>query len=471
MMKSFTLTKFPIVLAAVLLAGCSLAPNYTRPEPPIPTLWPRGPAYEERSDRDGEASVAELAWWEFFSDERMRELIGLALENNRDLRESALNIERARAQYRIQRADLFPFLDAAGGYSKQRIPDTSGFGQTLTLEDYSVDLGISSWEADFFGRVRSLKDQALEEFFSTEEARRAAQISLVAEVARSYLLLAADRELLALARQTLKSHLATYDLTRSRFDAGVVSALEVRQAQTTVESARVDIARFVGLVAEDENALRLLIGTSLPAELLPHELETVTAMEEIPAGVPSEVLQRRPDVLAAEHRLRGAYANIGAARAAFFPRIALTASAGFASAELSGLFDSDSRAWLLAPRIDLPIFTAGSLRARLRVSEVDREIFLARYEGAIQTAFREVSDALAQRGTIDDQLAAQLSLVDATAETYRLSEVRFSRGIDSFLNVLDSQRSLYNAQQNLITIRLVRLTNLVTLYRVLGGGA
>lgn len=471
MIKSFTLMKFPIVLAAVLLAGCSLAPNYTRPEPPIPTGWPSGPAYEERTDQDGGATVAELTWWEFFSDERLRELIGLALENNRDLRESALNIERARAQYRIQRADLFPFLDAAGGYSKQRIPDTSGFGQALTLEQYSVDLGISSWEADFFGRVRSLKDQALEEFFSTEEARRAAQISLVAEVARSYLLLAADRELLALARQTLKSHLATYDLTRDRFDAGVVSALEVRQAQTTVESARVDIARFVGLVAEDENALRLLLGTSLPAELLPHELETVTAMEEIPAGVPSEVLQRRPDVLAAEHRLRGAYANIGAARAAFFPRIALTASAGFASAELSGLFDSDSRAWLLAPRIDLPIFNAGSLRARLSVSKVDREIFLARYEGAIQTAFREVSDALAQRGTIDDQLAAQLSLVDATAETFRLSEIRFNRGIDSFLNVLDSQRSLYNAQQNLITIRLVRLNNLVTLYRVLGGGA
>ena len=471
MMKSFTLMKFPIALAAVLLAGCSLAPNYIRPEPPIPAGWPSGPAYEERSDRDGGATVAELAWREFFSDERLRELIGLALENNRDLRESALNIERARAQYRIQRANLFPFLDAAGGYSKQRIPDTSGFGQALTLEQYSVDLGISSWEADFFGRVRSLKDQALEEFFATEEARRAAQISLVAEVARSYLLLAADRELLELARQTLKSHLATYDLTRSRFDAGVVSALDVRQAQTSVESARVDIAFFVGLVAEDENALRLLIGTSLPAELLPHELETVTAMEEIPAGVPSEVLQRRPDILAAEHRLRGAYANIGAARAAFFPRISLTASAGFASAELSGLFDSDSRAWLLAPRIDLPIFTAGSLRARLRVSEVDREIFLARYEGSIQSAFREVADALAQRGTIDEQLEAQLSLVDATAETYRLSEVRFSRGIDSFLNVLDSQRSLYNTQQRLITIRLARLTNLVTLYRVLGGGA
>lgn len=470
-MRAFTLMKFPILLAAVLLAGCSLAPHYTRSEAPVHAAWPEGPAYQAEAKAPGKRPIADLAWRDFFVDKRLKELIALALENNRDLREAALNIERAQAQYRIRRADLFPFIDAGGSYSKRRVPDTSGFGQALTLEQYDVNLGISSWEADFFGRVRSLKDQALEEFFATEEARRAAQISLVGEVARGYLLLAADRELLELARQTLKSYQATYDLTRRRFEVGVASALEVRQAQTSVESARVDIAFFTSLVAEDENALRLLVGTSLPAELLPQELETVTALEEIPPGMPSEVLQRRPDILAAEHRLKAAYANIGAARAAFFPRISLTASAGFASAELSGLFESDSRAWLFSPRIDLPIFTAGSLRARLNVSKVDREIFLARYEGSIQSAFREVADALAQRGTIDDQLEAQLSLVDATTETYRLSEVRFSRGIDSFLNVLDSQRSLYGAQQGLINIRLARLTNLVTLYRVLGGGA
>lgn len=461
--------KLPAIAAAVLLAGCgTMAPKYSRPEPPVPVSWPEGPAY--KADAGG-IPVSEIAWRDFFADEKLRKLVGLALENNRDLRVAALNIERARAQYRIQRAELFPFVNANGGYSKRRIPDTSGFGRVLTLEQYNVNLGISSWEVDFFGRVRSLKGQALEEFFATGEARRSAQISLVSEVARSYLLLAADRERLELARQTLKSYQATYDLTKRRFDLGVASALEVRQAQTSVDSARVDIARYTGLIAEDENALRLLVGTSMPPELLPDALGAVTALKEIPAGVPSEVLQRRPDILAAEHRLKGANANIGAARAAFFPRISLTASAGFASAELSNLFDSASKAWLFSPGVELPIFNAGSLRARLKTSKVDREIALARYEGAIQSAFREVADALAQHGTIDDQLSAQQSLVDATAESYRLSEARFGKGIDSFLNVLDSQRALYGAQQNLISIRLTRQANLVQLYRVLGGGS
>lgn len=471
MTKTFNGITLPILLAAVLLAGCSLAPKYTRPEAPVPISWPAGPAYRTAAEPSGTPTVSDMAWRGFFADEKLKTLIGLALENNRDLRVAALNIERARAQYRIERAELFPFVDVAGGFSKQRVPDTSGFGQALTLEQYDVNLGISSWEADFFGRVRSLKAAALEEYFASAEARRAAQISLVAEVARGYLRLAADRELLDLARQTLVSYRETYALTQRRFEVGVASALEVRQAQTSVDAARVDIARFTGLVAEAENALRLLLGTKLPAELLPATLTSVTALEAIPAGVPSAVLQRRPDILAAEHRLKGANANIGAARAAFFPRIALTASAGFASDELSGLFESASRAWLFSPRIDLPIFTAGSLRARLKVSQVDREIALASYEGAIQGAFREVADALAVRGTIDAQLDAQQSLVEASTATYRLSEARFSKGIDSFLSVLDSQRAYYGAQQNLIGIRLARLTNLVTLYRVLGGGA
>jgi len=473
MLRKICLIKLPTALTVILLAGCgTMAPNYSRPEAPVPISWPDGPAYMTGAEPPGSTPISDMAWRDFFVDEKLRKLIGLALDNNRDLRVATLNIERARAQYRIQRAELFPFINASGGYSKQRVPDTSGFSQALTLEQYDVNLGISSWEIDFFGRVRSLKDQALEEFFATAEARRGLQITLISDVARSYLILAADQERLELAKETLKSHQATYDLTRGRFDVGVASALEVRQAQTSVESTRVDIARFTSLVAEGENALRLLVGTTLPAELLPDgSVEAVTNMQEIPAGIPSEVLQRRPDILAAEHRLIGANANIGAARAAFFPRISLTASAGFASEELSNLFESGSKAWLFAPGVDLPIFNAGSLRARLKTSKVDREISLASYEGAIQSAFREVADALAQRGTIDDQLTAQLSLVDATSESYRLSEARFSKGIDSFLNVLDSQRSLYGAQQNLISVRLARLSNLVTLYRVLGGGA
>lgn len=472
-MRNFRLMRIATVFAAALLGGCgTMAPNYVRPEAPVPIAWPAGAAYRDAAAEPGHTPMAEMAWRDFFVDEKLRELIGLALENNRDLMVASLNIERARAQYRIQRAELLPFVNAGGGYSKQRVPDTTGFGQPLTLEQYDVNLGIGAWELDFFGRLRSLKDQAREEFLATAEARRGFQIVLIADVARSYLTLAADQERLELARETLKSHQATYDLTLRRFDVGVASALEVRQAQTSVESTRVDIARYTALVAEGENALWLLVGTSLKAGLLPEgSVKTVTAMEEIPAGIPSEVLQRRPDILAAEHRLLSAHANIGAARAAFFPRISLTASASFASEELSSLFESGSKAWLFAPGVDLPIFNAGSLRARLKTSRVDREILLARYEGAIQSAFREVADALAQQGTIEDQLTAQRSLVDAAAETYELSEARFSRGIDSFLNVLDSQRSLYSAQQNLITIRLARLTNLVTLYRVLGGGS
>ena len=457
--------------ACACLLGCSMAPRYHRPEAPVAASWLSGPAYEEGEAAPADKPVADIPWQEFFADEKLKGLIALALENNRDLRVAALNVERARAQYRIQRADLFPFVDAAGGYSKQRVPDAFGFGQALTLEQYDVNLGISSWEIDFFGRVRSLKEQALEAFFATDEARRAAQISLVAEVARGYLLLAANRELLELASQTLKSYQATYDLTQQRFDAGVASSLDVRQAQTSVESARVDIARFTGLVAEDENALRVLIGTSLPTELLPAALDAVTALEEIPAGIPSAVLQRRPDILAAEHRLIGANASIGAARAAFFPRISLTAAAGFASEGLSNLFDSASKAWLFAPAVDLPIFNAGSLRARLKTSRIDREIALARYEGAIQRAFREVADALAERGTIDDQLTAQQSLVDATAESYRLAQARYQGGVTSYLAVLDSQRAFYGAQQGLISVNLTRLGNEVMLYKVLGGGS
>ena len=462
-----------VALVALALSGCgTLAPKYTRPEAPIPATWPSGPAYQEQKEQPGKPPVAALSWRDFFNNEKLRGLITLALENNRDLREAALNIERARAIYRIQRAPLFPFVNASGVGNVQRVPaDLSSTREADTFEQYSATVGLTSYELDFFGRVRSLRNQALQQFFATEEARRSAQISLVAEVAQSWLTLAADRELLGLAQETLKSHQATYDLTKRRFDVGVASALDVRQAQTTVESAKVDIARYTGLVAQDENALRLLVGASLPPDSLPGALTSVTDLEEIPAGLPSEVLQCRPDILAAEHQLEGAYANIGAARAAFFPRIALTANAGVASSELEGLFESGSGTWLFAPRIDLPIFNAGSLRAQLKVSQVDRDIFLSRYERAIQSAFREVADALAQQGTIGNQMAAQQALVDATTEAYKLSEARFTKGIESFLTVLDSQRALYSAQQNLITIRLLRLTNEVTLYRVLGGGA
>jgi multidrug efflux system outer membrane protein len=330
---------------------------------------------------------------------------------------------------------------------------------------------MSAYELDLFGRVQSLKDQALEQYLATEQARVSVQISLVSQVASAYLTLASDLERLKVAKDTLANQQESYRLTKSRFDAGVASALDLQQAQTSVDAARVDIARFTTLVAQDQNGLNLVVGTSISADLLPQSLaETVTAMKDVAPGLPSDVLLRRPDILQAEYLLKGANANIGAARAAFFPRITLTSSVGFGSDELAGLFKPGSFTWSFAPRINLPIFEGGRNWANLTVAEVDRDIAMAQYEKAIQTAFREVADALAQRGTIDEQIAAQQSLTDAAAESFSLSRARYEKGVDSYLNVLDSQRSLYAAQQNLITARLIRVNNLVTLYKVLGGG-
>lgn len=463
----------PIACAMMLLAlsACSLAPKYTRPEAPVPAVWPSGPSYQQGAAASGKV-VADIPWQEFFIDPQLRKLITLALENNRDLRVAALNIERSRAQYRISRADLFPRVDAIGEGSGRRVPaDLAGTGSAETIHQYRADLAVSAYELDLFGRIRSLTDQALEQYLATEQARRAVQISLVGEVAANYLTLAADRERLALTRETLANYQVSYELSRSRFEAGIASALDLNQAKTAVEAARVEIARFTTLVAQDENALNLVVGTPVPAELLPSTLsETLTALKDFSPGLPSEALLRRPDILQAENQLKGYNANIGAARAAFFPRITLVSSIGTGSVELAGLFEDGSLVWSFAPRVTLPIFDAGKNLANLKVAEVDRDIAVARYEQAIQTAFREVADALARRGTIDEQLTAQQALTDATAESYRLSQARFEKGVDNYLAVLVSQRFLYGAQQSLIGARLARLDNLVTLYKVLGGG-
>jgi multidrug efflux system outer membrane protein len=460
--------------ALFFLAGCStMAPEYSRPAAPVPQDWPSGPAYKEST---GAASrpVADIPWQEFFIDPQLRRLITLALENNRDLRVAVLNIERSRAQYQIQRSDLFPKVDANASATFQRIAeDFSNSGLPQDIHQYNVGIGVSSYELDLFGRVRSLKDQALEQYLATEQARRSVQISLVAEVAVTYLSLAADRERLQLAKETLASQQSSYQLTKRRYEAGVSSALDLHQAQTSVDTARVDIAHFTTLVAQDENALNLVVGSRAEAELFPPSLsETLTALKDLAPGLPSDVLLSRPDILQAENQLKGFNANIGAARAEFFPRITLVSSVGVGSDDLGRLFTSSgSFVWKFAPQISLPIFDAGSNRANLKVAEVDRDIAVAQYEKAIQTAFREVADALAQRGTIDEQVAAQQSLTDATSESYRLSLARYEKGVDSYLAVLDSQRSLYSAQQNLISARLSRLANLVTLYKVLGGGS
>jgi len=467
------LRPFCLSLGGLLcLAGCTMAPKYTRPASPVPDAWPSGPAYKGVAVKPDGKPVADIPWQEYFVDARLRRVIALALENNRDLRVAALNIERSRAQYQIRRADLVPHADATADGNFQRIPqDFSGTGQPETLHQYSASLGVSSYELDLFGRVRSLKDQALWQYLATGQARISFQISLVAEVADDWLALAADRERLMLAKDTLANQQKSYELIRSRFEAGISSALDLHQAQTSVDTARVDIASYTTAVAQDENALVLIVGEKVAGDLLPDSLSAnLTALKEISPGLPSEVLLRRPDIVQAEELLMGANANIGAARAAFFPRITLVSSVGFGSNELAGLFTGSSFAWSFAPQITLPIFQGGANMANLKVAKVDRDIAVAQYEKAIQTAFREVADALARRGTIDDQLSAQKSLTEATSESYRLSQARYEKGIDSYLNVLDSQRSLYSAQQNLINLRLSQLNNLVTLYKTLGGG-
>jgi multidrug efflux system outer membrane protein len=450
-----------------------MAPKYVQPAAPVPAAWPSGPAYKTEAVQPAQKPLADIPWQEFFVDPQLRKLIALALENNRDLRVAVLNIEQSRAQYQIQRAGLYPNVNATAGAVYQRVPqDFTSSGNATTTRQYDVGLGAAAYELDLFGRIRSLKDQALEQFLATEQARRSVQISLVSQVAASYLTLAADRDRLRIAKETQASQQASYGLTRNRFDKGVSSALDLSQAQTSVEAARVDIARFTTLIAQDENALNLVLGAQAPPELIPTRLTgTLTALKDAAPGLPSDVLLHRPDILQAEGQLKGANANIGAARAAFFPRITLLSSVGFGSESLAGLFKGGAFAWQFAPQVSLPIFNAGSNKANLKVAEVNRDILVAQYEKAIQTAFREVADALAQRGTIDEQVAAQQALTDANSESYRLSTARFDAGIDSYLNVLFSQRSLYDAQQGLISLQLARLNNMVTFYKVLGGGA
>jgi len=456
---------------ALVSSGCNFTPKYVRPEAPVPAEWPSGPAYANAQPATAAPEAPDLKWQEFFSDPKLQQLIETALTNNRDLRLAALNVERARALYGIQRAELLPTVDATASGNLQRYPaGISPTGTAATVEQYRVHLGVLAWEPDFFGRIRSFNERALQEYFATAQARRSAQILLVSSVANAYLVLAADRESLALAQTTLETQQGAYDLIKRRYDRGLTPELDLYRAQTQVDTARREVLRFTQQAAQDENALTLLLGTTTPGELLPADLSNVAPPKEISAGVSSEVLLRRPDVLQAESLLKAANANIGAARAAFFPRITLTGTAGTASSELSGLFDSGSGAWSFAPQAVLPIFDPRTWSG-LKITELQRQIAVTGYERTIQTAFREVADALAVQGTVDQEVAAQESLVHAVAETYRLSNVRYDKGIDSYLSVLDAQRSLYVAQQVLVGLHLAKFANQVRLYAVLGGGS
>ena len=456
-----------------MLAGCSLAPVYERPAQPMAQAWPAGDAYKGVPAATADAKpVSQILWRDYFADDKLRKVIELALANNRDLRVSVLNIEKAKAQYNIDTAALLPKLSANVSQSASRTPSNmTGTGEAAINRQYNGGLVMASYELDFFGKVRNQSEAGLQSYLGTEEARRTQQITLVSEVANAYLTLIADQQRLKLAQETLKSQQTSYELSQKRFASGVVAGTDMYDAQTTLESARNDAAVYTAQVALDQNALTLLVGSAVPEELLPTgDLAEVSQLAAIPAGLPSDLLQSRPDVQEAERALRAANANIGVARAAFFPSISLTASGGSASTGLSGLFKAGSSAWSFAPAINLPIFDGGVNRANLNIAKAQRDISVAQYEKAVQTAFREVADALATRGTLDERLSSQQALVDAAQKSYTINEARYRKGADSYLNALVSQRALYAAQQGLITTRLAKSSNAVTLYKVLGGG-
>ncbi|MDD5166397.1 MAG: efflux transporter outer membrane subunit [Candidatus Omnitrophica bacterium] len=455
----------------ICLSGCIMAPKYSRPANPIPGHWPSGSAYPKAQPAANVLDVSQLRWQDFFTDPKLQQIIQTALQNNRDLRLAALNVERARALYGVRRSELFPVLDADGAWTKQRYSqDFLTAASPKVLEQYSVDLGITAWEVDFFGRIRSLTKQALEEYLGTEEARRSAQIALISEVSRAYLVIAADQAKLDLARSTLEAQKSAYNLVLRKYEVKLVNETDLCRAQTQVDTAQGDVVRFTQQIAQDKNALDLLAGSSVPEGLLPVNLDSVKPIKDIFPGLFSEVLLKRPDIMAAEHELKGAYANIGAARAAFFPSISMTTALGSASSTFSNLISSNRGTWIYSPQVTMPIFDMRTWAA-YRVSGADRKIALTKYEKAIQTAFKEVADVLAVQGTVDEQIAVQQSMVNSAQKVYNISSKRYSNGIDSYLSVLDAQRSLYGAQKELIALQFYKLANEVKAYAVLGGGA
>lgn len=457
--------RMSLLSMAVLFGGCSLIPEYQRPASPSAAQYPQGPVYPAPT----RAATMSADWRTLFNDPTLQQLIESALVNNRDLRVAALNVEAFQAQYRIQRADLLPAVSANASESRQRMPASVTRSKAMITSTYGVNLGVSAYELDFFGRVRSLSEQALLTWLSTEEARRSAELSLVANVANAYLTWRADQELLELTRQTLSADERSLHLTTRNREAGKSSALDQIQAQTSVDSTRASLARYQRQVAQDLNGLTLLVGAPV-SEALPGRPLASDLVQQVPAGLPSDLLQRRPDILEAEYKLKAANANIGAARAAFFPSVSLTANAGTSSRDLSGLFKGGSGAWTFQPQINLPIFNAGSLRASLDYSKLQKDILVADYEKSIQTAFQEVSDGLAARSTYQQQLQAQRDLVQATQDYYDMAQHRYQSGVDSSLVFLDAQRSLFSSQQGLITDRLAQLVAEVNLYTTLGGG-
>ncbi|MFM0055763.1 efflux transporter outer membrane subunit [Paraburkholderia phytofirmans] len=463
-----------VAFALAVLAGCTLDPHYERPAAPVAVAYPQGDAYESTSTAAAANSASataatsplavDTAWRNFFRDERLQRLIEIALANNRDLRVAALNVAEYEAQYRITRAALAPSISASGSLTRERT-------QGVTSSASDLNVGTTSWEIDFFGRLRSLKRQALENYLATDASRQSTQISLIATVATDYLTLLSDERLLQLTEDTVKADQSTYDVTKRVQELGNSSLLDVQQAENSLASAKASLASYRRAVAQDRNNLVAVLGAPIPDDLPPaRSFDDESMFADIGAGVPSLLLTRRPDIVQAEHALKAANANIGAARAAFFPKIELTATAGTSSSTLSSLFKAGTGAWAFAPSVSVPIFDYGSNKASLDVAKIEKQIEVADYESTIQTAFKEVSNALTARATYVDQVQADREYVASSQRYYTLAEARYKAGTDSFLTFLDAQRTLYTAQQQLATDTLSRQANLVTLYKVLGGG-
>ena len=454
-------------LVVTFLSGCSLMPTYERPDAPVPAGWQQPDTGDARLP-----AAADIGWQQYFADARLRELIGLALQNNRDLRVAALNIEAARAQYGVVRADQLPTVGAGASMTRSRTAaDASPSGRETLGNIYSANLASTGFELDFFGRVRSMSTAALNQYLATQEARDAAQISLIAEVAKAYVAQRTADEAMRISKMALDSREKTYRLAKLRFNAGVISAIDLRQNETLIESAHADYAAQTRLREQAGNALALLIGQPVPANLPPAQpLGKQVAVNALPVGMSSDVLLRRPDIRQSEYQLQAANANIGAARAAFFPRISLTGSFGSVSRELDGLFTGPNMAWSFMPQISLPIFDFGRNQSNLDLANARKNIAVAQYEKSIQGAFREVADQLAARRTLADQLAAQERGYQAERERLRLVQMRYDNGISSSLDLLDAQRQSYALEQALLLTRQAAMNNRIDLYKVLGGG-
>lgn len=450
--------RLAILLASVALAGCTLEPTYVRPTPAAPQTWPVGAAYALA----GVSATPALTYGEVFRDARLKAIIDRALAGNQDLAAALANVTIARAQYRVQRAEQLPHVNATASASEAR-------DRGDTTRSYDAGLAMPAFELDLFGRFRSLSHAAQEQYLATDAGARAVQLTLVGEVANAWLALAADRSLLAIAAETEASAAKSVDLTQARLSGGVAPRTDLSQAQTVLQQARSDRAALTTQVAQDRNALELLVGGPVADAELPASIEGLDAtLAEVPAGLDSRVLLARPDVEAAEHRLKAANAEIGAARAAFFPTISLTALAGAASPQLGALFSGGTFTWQGQAAGALPLFAGGANRGGLALAKGERDLAVADYQGAIQAAFRDVADALARRGTIGEQLSAQMALEAASNEAYTLSEARYRQGVDPYLSMLDAQRTLYAARRTLATTRLIQAQNLVALYTSLG---